>query len=227
MKKFAGLFLFTIGLVLLLACTTLGVRAQQRDPNQPRPTPTPTPTPVIKTGNRRVVTTTRDEGASVSPTRMPGIYGQILWKKELGLPYDASRVRAPYPVCSIFRVRITVQDAGSPGTFGTTRILSNFNLSGSPTENGGYYACSYDFPDKGLLPRNRPMVVSAELDSRVLRGSENGTWSIGSDPQPPPGQQRTIIIIGGREAAVTLSDNQPHATLDFEMVYRPIPVPPR
>src|SRR5438132_773306 len=126
MRKFGGLFLFTAGVVMLSVCMTLSVHAQQRDPNQPRPTPTPTPTPSIKAGNRRVVTTTKDEGA-VSPTNLPGIYGQIRWKKELGLPYDASRVRPPYPVCNIFRVKITVQDAGSPGTFGTTRTLFNFN----------------------------------------------------------------------------------------------------
>jgi len=158
---------------------------------------------------------------------MPGIYGQIRWKKELGLPFDASRVRPPYPICNIFRVRITVQDAGSPGTFGTTRTLGNFDLSGNPTEDGQYYVCGYDLPDKGLLPRNRTMVVSAELDNRVLRGMENERWSIGSDALPPPGQQRTIIIIGGRGAGITLTDNQPHATVDFEMVYRPVPTPPR
>ena len=228
MEKIARLFLLTAGLVMLSVFITLSVHAQQRDPNQPRPTPTPTPTPSIKTRNRPVITTTRDEGAAVSPTNLPGIYGQIRWKKELGLPYDASRVRAPYPVCNIFRVKITVQDAGSPGTFGTTRTLFNFNTSGTPTEVGDYYACNYDVPDKGLLPRNRTMVVSADLDTRVLRGGENGQWSIGSDTQPPPGQQRAIIIIGGRnDNGITLTDNQPHATVDFEMVYRPIPAPPR
>ncbi len=223
-KQFLHLALSTI---LIVAGAGIGIHAQQRDPNQPRPTPTPTPTPPIKPGNRRVVTTTSDVGRVVSPTTMPGIYGQIRWKKELGLPYDASRVRPPYPICNIFRVRITVQDAGSPGTFGTTRTLGNFDASGNPTEDGQYYVCSYDLPDKGLLPRNRTMVVSSELDSRVLRGTENGRWSIGSDALPPPGQQRTIIIIGGRDAGITLTDNQPHATVDFEMVYRPIPTPPR
>ena len=226
MKEFAGLFLFTACLVALLACPGPNVPAQQRDPNQPRATPTPTPAPVIKVGNRQVVTTTRDQGAG-SPTKLPGIYGQIRWKKELGLPYDASQVRAPYPVCNIFRVRITTQDAGSPGSFGTTRTLGDFDLSGNPSDLGEYYACSYGLADKGLLPRNRTMVVSAELDTRVLRGRENGRWSVGSDALPPPGQQRTIIIIGGRNAGITLSENQTHAPLDFEMLYRPIQAPPR
>jgi hypothetical protein len=226
-KEFARRFLFTAGLVALLAFATPNVTAQQRDPNQPRPTPTPTPTPVIKLGNRPVVTTTRDQGAGGSPTKLPGIYGQIRWKKELGLPYDVSQVRAPYPLCNIFRVRITMQDAGSPGSFGATRTLGDFDLSGNPADLGEFYACGYGLADKGLLPRNRTMVVSAELDTRVLRGRENGQWSVGGDALPPPGQQRTIIIIGGRNAGITLSDNQPHATLDFEMLYRPIPAMPR
>jgi hypothetical protein len=70
----------------------------------------------------------------------------------------------------------------------------DFDLSGNPVDLGEYYACGYGLADKGLLPRNRTMVVSAELDTRVLRGRENGRWSVGSDALPPPGQQRTIII---------------------------------
>jgi len=221
LKRSRRLFL----LVIISGSAGMGLHAQQRDPNQPRPTPTPTP--VIKVRNGPVVTTTREQDSAGSPTKLPGIYGQIRWKKELGLPYDASQVRAPYPVCNIFRVRITTQDAGSPGSFGTTRTLGDFDLSGNPSDLGEYYACSYGLADKGLLPRNRTMVVSAELDTHVLRGRETGRWSLGSDALPPPGQQRTIIIIGGRNAGIMLSDNQPHATLDFELLYRPIATPPR
>jgi len=223
LKRSRRLFL----LVIISGSAGMGLHAQQRDPNQPRPTPTPTPTPVIKVRNGPVVTTTKEQDSAGSPTKLPGIYGQIRWKKELGLPYDASQVRAPYPLCNIFRVRITMQDAGPAGSFGSTRTLGDFDLSGNPVDLGEYYACGYGLADKGLLPRNRTMVVSAELDTRVLRGRENGRWSVGSDALPPPGQQRTIIIIGGRNAGITLSENQTHATLDFEMLYRPIQAPPR
>jgi|GEM_PF-3005046 len=227
MKDHRQFLLVAVSMILIVACTTMSGQAQQRDPNQPRPTPTPTPTPQLKTPNRRVVTTTSDVGKVVSPTTMPGIYGQIRWKKALGLPFDPSRVRPPYPICNMFQVRITLQDPGAPGTFGAARTLGNFDASGNPADNDDYYVCSYGLPDKGLLPRNRTMLVSVELDTRVLRGVENAQWSVGSDTMPPPGQQRTIIIIGGRDAGIALTETQLHATLDFEMVYRSIPQPPR
>jgi len=234
MKKFGGLFPFTAGVVMLLACTTLNVHAQQRDPNQPRPTPTPTPTPSIKLRNGPVVGTTRESGAAVSPTNLPGIYGQIRWKKELGLPYDASRVRPPYHICNMFALLLSMQDPGSPGTFGVTRTAhyraSAEVVAGKLAEDGDYYVCNYEITKlNGVsLPHNQAMVISPELDAQLLRGKENEPWSVGSNAAPPPGQQRAIIIIGGRtNNGITLTDNQPHATVDFEMVYRPIPAPPR
>ena len=112
-KQFLHLVMCT---VVIIAGTAIGIRAQQRDPNQPRPTPTPTPTPPIKTGNRRVVTTTSDVGRVDSPTLMPGIYGQIRWKKELGLPYDSSLGRPPYPICNMFQVLLKMQGPGARST---------------------------------------------------------------------------------------------------------------
>jgi len=225
-KQFLHLALSTI---LIVAGAAIGIRAQQRDPNQPRPTPTPTPTPPIKTGNRRVVTTTSDVGRVVSPTTMPGIYGQIRWKKELGLPFDPSRVRPPYPICNMFQVLLKMQEPGAPGTFGVTRT-AYYRASGKPSEDGHYYVCGFEITKLNgvALPLEQTMVITAELDTAVLRGRENGPWSVGSEASPPPGQQRTIIIIGGRtNNGVTLTNNQPRAAVDFEIVYRPIPAPPR
>jgi hypothetical protein len=234
LEKFLRLFLLTAGLTALMVCTTMSICAQQRDPNQPRPTPTPPPTPVIKAGNRRVVTTTSDVGRVDSPTLMPGIYGQIRWKKELGLPYDASQGRPPYHICNMFALLLSMQNPGSPGTFGVTRTAhyraSAEVVAGKLAEDGDYYVCNYEITklNGASLPHNRAMVISPELDAQLLRGKENAPWSVGSAASPPPGQQRAIIIIGGRpNNGLILTNNQPHKTLDFEMVYRPIPAPPR
>jgi hypothetical protein len=203
--------------------------AQQRDPNQPRATPTPTPAPSIKAPGRPVVTTTSDGGKIISSAQPQGIYGQIRWKKDLGLPYDESVERPPYPICNMFQLLLNMQEPGSPGTFGATRT-AYYRATGKPTEDGRYYVCNYEITKLNgvALPLQRMMVVTVELDPAVLRGRENRPWSVGSDASPPPGQQRAIIIIGGRtNNGVTLTNNQPRATLDFEMVYRPIPAGPR
>lgn len=223
MKKVTRLFFFASGVVVLLASATLSAPAQQSNSNSPRPTPTPTPSiPVVIRGLPGSILSTPSD-SSIRLSNLPGINGSIRWRTELGLPYDATSVRPPYPVCNMFRVRLTMQEAGAPGTFGRTITLFDFNASGNPTGDSGYYVCSYSIPDKGLLPRGRVLLVMAELDTRVLKGEESQPWPVGTQPQPPPGYERTVI--GSR--GVTLTDTDPHATVDFEMVYQPIPTGPR
>jgi hypothetical protein len=209
--------------ILITICAVISAQAQQRDPNQPRPTPTPTTIPRVP-GD---VITRKPNGTRL--LNLTGVYGTIRWKKVLGLPFDSSRVRPPFPICDVFRVLLTTQEPGSPGTFGQART-AYYGASGKLTEDTRDYVCSYEITRlNGVsLPHNQTMVISADLDSGVLRGQENKPWSVGSDASPPPGQQRAIIIIGGRtNNGITLTDNQPRATVDFEMVYRPSPAPPR
>ena len=219
MKRIVRLRLSAAAGAVLLAWITVSVDAQQRDPNQPKPTPTPRPITRTPGG----VLTREKTDARLSD--LPGIYGTIRWRKELGLPYDSSSARPAGPVCSVFGVRLTVQEPGSPGTFGRTGTLENFPLKGSPTQDGEYYVCSFALPDRPY-PRNRVMVINADF----WRSTANETrpWKVGSNAQPPPGQHRAIIIIGGRtNNGITLTDNQPHATVDFEMIYRSVSAPPR
>jgi hypothetical protein len=226
MKSAKPFLRFTGSAILIVACTAISVQAQQRDPNQPRPTPTPTPTPPPITKVPRGVTS-RSQTSRL--TDLPGIYGQIRWKKELGLPYDPSQGRPPYHICNMFRLLLTMQEQGSPGTFGVPRT-AYYRASSELAEDGHYYICNYQITKlNGVsLPHDQTMVLSTELDAQVLRGTENGRWTIGSDALPPPGQQRVIIIVGGRtNNGITLTDNQPRATVDFEMVYRSIPAPAR
>lgn len=215
---------FAAGVLLIVAVIALSAQAQQRDPNQPQPSPTPTPPPITKAPKGVI---SRSQTSRL--TNLPGIYGQIRWKKELGLPYDPSQGRPPYHICNMFRLLLTMQEQGSPGTFGVPRT-AYYRVSSELAEDGHYYICNYQITKlNGVsLPHDQTMVLSAELDAQVLRGTENGRWTIGSDALPPPGQQRVIIIVGGRtNNGITLTDNQPRATVDFEMVYRPIPAPPR
>jgi len=228
---FVKLFLRSLRWALTLIVVSVAVHAQQRDPNQPRATPTPTPTPRPITKSPKGVVKTEQIGTLLS--NVPGIYGTIRWRKELGLPYDPAQApRPPYRVCNIFLFELMMQEPTSPGTFGVTRTAvyraSAELVAGKVAEDGDYYVCTYEITKLNgvALPHNKAMVISPELDDGILRGKEKEPWSVGSNAAPPPGQQRAIIIIGGRtNNGVTLTDNQPHATADFEMVYRPIPSP--
>lgn len=217
LQKLTSRFLFVASLFLLLAGITPSAQAQSRDPSQPQPTPGPPP--IIVTPGRigdRIITTT-------TSTMFPGIFGRIRWKKDMGLPFDrATNPRPLFQTCTMFRVRVTVVE-GAPGTFGYDKTIADQNSKGEPTEENGYYICDYAFSDTGQFPQNRTLTVKAELDDRVLKGTENDPWRIGSDAQVPPGYERTVM--GSR--GVTLTSAEPRVTVDFELAYRPLPSQPR
>jgi hypothetical protein len=95
-------------------------------------------------------------------------------------------------------------------------------IIGPPTlmrVEGSSYICDFTITS---VPLNEPIIVSGSMinNSKVL----TGRWREGSQPQPPPGSER--LILNGKKN-VRLTKGQPSATVDFEMVYRPIQLPPR
>jgi hypothetical protein len=93
-------------------------------------------------------------------------------------------------------------------------------------ESDGFYVCDFLVKD---LPLNGPIRVGVDLADH--RSSPFEAWKGGIAAQPPPGQQRTIIIVGGRasrersdqDGTVMLTPAQPRATQVFEMVYASAP----
>ncbi|HEY0324285.1 MAG TPA: hypothetical protein VGC66_25285 [Pyrinomonadaceae bacterium] len=156
------------------------------------------------------------------------IVGKIRWKKEYGLPsIDGGRTPDKATNCTAIRVQATVQE-GAPGTFGKAVNVGYIGLQNEPTEENGYYTCSYSITDRNNdLPRNRVITISAFLgpyaSPDLNRALVTGTWYGGSEPQPPLGYQR--VVDGGR--GVTLTDNAPRTTVDFEVVYKLVPQGPR
>jgi hypothetical protein len=217
------LFLIVARGSFLLACAAFAIQAQQPPPGERvrRPTSQPTPTPQAPLKRGRVIGGARAQLAK-------GIYGAIRWKKEYGLPStDGGQTPNKALNCTAFRVQATVQE-GAPGTFGSPRNVGYFGTQNEPTEENGYYVCSYSLADQsGDFPHNRIITVSsflgpfasAELNQALI----TGTWFGPSGPKPPPGYQR--VVIGGR--SITLTDSAPRVTVDFEMLYRPVPAPPR
>ena len=210
------ILLFAINSFLLLTCLAISASAQ-----------TPQPTPNI---NDPVM---RFPGRSPTETRTKilttAIVGKIRWKKEYGLPsIDGGMTPDKATNCTAIRVLATVQEAGAPGTFGKSVNVGYIGLQNEPTEENGYYICSYSITDRNNdLPRNRVITVSAFLgpyaSPDLNRALVAGPWYGGSQSQPPPGYQR--VVAGSR--GVTLTNSAPHATVDFEVVYQPVQQGPR
>jgi hypothetical protein len=214
MKATTQFRLVTVSRILLVACTAVSVHAQR---NLNRPAPSPTPGPTITKVPGPVLT--RDRTGTQLP---PGISATIRWSKELGLPYDPSSDRMAHHICSIFRPTLSFRDSAS----GPPHLLRGLSVAGSnPTDVDGYYTCNYVRPVQADLPSNLPLTVTLDFDSRVP-DTASREWFVGSNTKPPPGQQRVIIIIGGQPNTFTLSDDQPRAVVNFEMVYGPTPQPP-
>lgn len=188
--------------ILLLTFMTLEVRAQNPQPRSPIESRVK-----IKTSS---------------------IQGKIRWKKEYGLPsIDGGRTPDKATNCTAIRVKATVQE-GVPGTFGKTVNVGYIALQNEPTEENGYYVCSYSITDRNNdLPRNRVIAISAFLgpyaNPGLNRALTTGRWYGGSQSQPPLAYQR--VVDGGR--GVTLTNSAPRATVDFEVIYKPLPQGPR
>jgi hypothetical protein len=223
MSKFTRKLLLMIApAVLLAACSGFSVHAQDKPAGSqrtPRTTPTPAPTPLPNS---------REKIRQAGRARFePGIFGVIRWKVEYGLPStDGGRTPNKALNCTAFRVETTVQD-GPSGTFGQSSSVGYWTIQNEPTEENGYYVCHYSVTDRNPLPRDRAIKVSAYLgpfaSAELNQALIIGAWFGAGGPHPPPGNQR--VVIGGR--GITLTDSAPRVTVDFEVLYRPIPSPPR
>ena len=227
LKSTHRLFLIVAAAFLLLACAALDIQAQQQPPNARvrRSAPTPTSTPQPPPSRGRVISDIRQ---GPKGQFAPGIFGRISWKKDYGFPStDGGRTPNKALNCTAFRVEATVQE-GAPNTFGKAKNIGYFGTQNEPTEENGYYICSYSLSDQSQdFPHARVISVSAFLgpfaSTELNQALITGAWFGASRPQPPFGYQR--VVIGGR--GITLTESAPRATVDFEMVYRPVPMAPR
>ena len=142
---------------------------------------------------------------------------QVRYKKEYGYKGDTNAFGYVGPTsCGAFSV------SARPDPSVRLDYLIGIQNPDKMPESNGFYVCYFLVKD---LPLNAPIKVSVDLVDQ--RSSPFETWKGGSQAQPPPGQQRTIIIVGGRasgerraqDGTVTLTEAQPRATQVFEMVY--------
>jgi hypothetical protein len=149
---------------------------------------------------------------------------QVRYKKEYGYKYDSGVFAGSGPSsCDAFSISAQLDPS--------VRLehLYGIHKTDKMRESSGFYVCDILITD---LPLNALIEVAADLAER--RSLPFEAWKGGSQAQPPPGQQRTIIIVGDRasrerraqDRTVTLTAVQPRATRVFEMVYAPPPFKP-
>lgn len=133
----------------------------------------------------------------------------VRYKKEFGYLGSTNAFGDVGPTsCNAFSVSAIAGD-GSAQQVNPIRISSDSKME----EIAGYYFCKYLVSD---IPLNQPTRISV----RLTGFDQSVPWKGGSQGQPPPGQQRTIIIVSGREGdPLVLTDARPRARQLFEMVY--------
>jgi hypothetical protein len=174
---------------------------------------------------QREVQVTDKSNVNTEPVIEPNsIRVHIRYQKEYGyLTSNKPNNQEPFS-CNAFVVDGGVW-TGQPGTFGgnkrggTNDVLMTIVSPSSMRVADGYYVCDFTIEH---VPLNESFNVKASLvdNPNVL----TGRWRDGSQPQPPTGSER-LILNGKRN--VRLTNSNPGATLDFEMVYKSIPASPR
>jgi hypothetical protein len=133
----------------------------------------------------------------------------VRYKKEFGYITDSDAFGYVGPTsCTAFSVSVLAGD-GSEQRRSPSRIASDSKM----VEQGGYYFCNYLV---SFIPLNQPLKV----DVLVIGSDLSSSWKNGSQSQPPPGQQRTIIIVSGRDKGpLQLTASRSKARQLYEMVY--------
>lgn len=213
--------LFTISSIMLLMCMGLSASAQN-----PQPTPNIND-PVMRFPRDRSRLPT--EVLRITPAW--SVSGKIRWRKEYGqVPAGPVSTTASFDLCGQ-HFAAALKSVGQPGSFATLKLVAYTpdlpNKIVPVNEPGDYYVCSYTILN---LPKNTNLLIMAGLGGVLLLPQVDQApyyhttpWIGGSQPQPPPGYDR--VFIGSK--SVTLTDAAPRATVDFEMVYQPLPSQPR
>jgi hypothetical protein len=221
--KSAKQFFLVLCTLLWIACAPPLARAQQD--HVPITKKRVDAAIVDRNQRQREVQVTNESRVNMEPPIEPNsIRVRIRYQKEYGyLTSNKPGNQEPYS-CNAFTVAASVW-TGEPGTFGRPKTGNELNVLmtiGSPSlmrVDSSYYVCDFTIT---AVPLNEPIIVSGSMinNSRLL----TGRWRDGTQPQPPPGSERLIL---NAKKNVSLTKSNPSATVDFEMVYRPVQLPPR
>ncbi|HEY6121305.1 MAG TPA: hypothetical protein VIV66_15210 [Pyrinomonadaceae bacterium] len=206
--------------LILITCAAPHVFGQQDRGSVIRRRATTTTTTTVDSQQKRE-TQVADTGRIINepPLQPNSIRVRIRYQKEYG--YITTRSfndDGPYS-CDAFTVDANFA-SGESGTFGGYKSAGNTIIQPERMrEQGNHYIC--DFTITGV-PLDQSIIVKASMISnpKIL----TTRWRAGSQPQPPPGSERMIL---DGSSSVMLTNSNPTATVDFEMVYRSVQLPPR
>jgi hypothetical protein len=207
-----------------IACAAPQAGAQQdRNSIIRKKATTTTPTAVESQQKRETQVADTSKIINEPPIEPNSIRVRIRYQKEYGyITTKSFNDDGPYS-CNAFTIDAGVwageAGIGRPKTGNELDVLMTITSPVSMRVNGGYYVRDFTITS---VPLNEPIIVKASMVSnpKIL----TTRWRAGSQPQPPPGSER-MILNGSSKLRLTKSD--PTASVDFEMVYRPIQLPPR
>lgn len=154
---------------------------------------------------------TASRRSSIASLLLPGHSVQVVVQYPFAYGYQETGGASGTEPNSCSAFFISVLPASSARLNAPVRIDANPAMRNT----NGAYAC--DYLASGL-PFDVPLRVHVAMSDQRAAGS--AIWLGGSQPQPAPGQRRTVAD-GDRE--ITLSVDQPNAVLRFEMTYRGAP----
>lgn len=128
---------------------------------------------------------------------------RIRFKKEFGYKSEASEGGPGVSSCDAFSVSLA-----KPARPSVANVLIPVRRPDKITEQYGYYFCEF-------------FVTGLALDQDVTIGAsvnDQGPWLNGDQSQVPANYQRALT---DRERTVTLTQSDPRATMNFEVIYEP------
>lgn len=149
---------------------------------------------------------TYDRGAIEQAIAQPfnSVLVRIRFKKEYG--YKSESVRGGEPAvtsCDAFSVSLA-----KPARPAVPNVLIPVRRPENITEVHGYYHCEFLISGLAL---DQDVTVGASVD-------DQGPWQGGTQSHPASGYQR---VLTDRERTATLTQSEPRATMNFEMIYEP------
>lgn len=137
-------------------------------------------------------------------------------------PEHSIRVEVRYPVAYGYKEITGASDpepnscaafyvSAHPLTVDRSLKLMRIDTQPRMRNSNGAYACDYLIPDLAF-----DQVFSVRAAMADERAAGNAVWLDGDRAQPPPGERRTIV---DSVRQVTLTADQPRASLSFEMTY--------
>lgn len=192
---------YALGLLLLIVCCMECANAQ----------PAAGTTPASQPGERqrpRQSAETYDRRAAELAIEQPfnSVLVRIRFKKEYGYRSESAQGGGPgLTSCDAFSVGLA--KAALPSV---PNVLIPVRRPDKITEVHGYYHCEFLISGLAL---DQDVTIGASVD-------DQGPWLGGTQSHPPSGYQR---ILTDRERTVTLTQSDPRATMNFEMIYEPRP----